>query len=273
MKILKPLIASALILAGMAGTGAADQMDEVKANGTLTCGVLAGFEPYGFQDPETREPIGYEIDMCRAFAASLGVEPVLKVVTTQGRIPELLQSRVDTVIALISYTEARDEQVDYSGIYMRGTTRFMVQADSKFAETQDLSTARIAVAKGSSLETYLRENYPEATVVGFDDRTASYLALKAGRVDALLTQTDTLSAFKNRDPDGDKLVILPEVVYATRMGFIFRPGESAMLDAANEFLNAAEADGTVQSIWDKWFGPDTEYKMERDFTAGEPAKI
>lgn len=273
MNNIKYKLGAGLIALATTGSAWADQLEDVRAAGKITCGVLSGFAPYGFENPETREPIGYEIDICKAFAEYLGVEAELKVVSTQGRIPELLQERIDTITGLISYTAARDEQVDYSGIYMRGTVRFMVNGDTDAAQSHDLSKGRIAVAKGSTLETFLLENYPDATIVGFDDQAAAYLALKVRRVDALLTQTETLSAMKNRDPDGAGLVILPEVIYATRFSLIFRPGETAIIDEATTFLKGAESDGTIQAIWDKWFGPDTEYKMERDFVAGDPAKI
>lgn len=265
------VIASVLFAAGVAQ---ADTLENVKSNGKLVCGVLNGFEPYGFQDKKTRQSSGYEVDMCHALADHLGVDFEPKVVTTQGRIPELLQGRIDVMAGLISYTVARDEQVDYSGIYMTGTNRFMVSIESGIETPDDLKTKKLGVSKGSALETFLRSEYPDATVIGFDDKPTSYLALKTGKVDAILTQTDSLMALKNQDKEGGKnMVVLDPIIYATRISFIVPPNEEAMLNEINAFLASAEADGTAEKIWDKWFGPETLYDMKRDFKLGEPAKL
>lgn len=265
------VIASVFLVSTASG---ADTLENVKYKGTLVCGVLNGFEPYGFQDKETRQAAGYEVDMCHALADHLGVAFEPKVVTTQGRIPELLQGRIDVMAGLISYTAARDEQVDYSGIYMTGTNRFMVDGESGIKTPEDLKDKKLGVSKGSALETFLRNEYPEANVIGFDDKPTSYLALKTGKVDAILTQTDSLMALKNQDKDGgEKMVVLDPIIYATRISFIVPPNEQAMLDEINVFLARAEGDGTAQKIWDKWFGPGTLYDMKRDFKLGEPANL
>ena len=122
------------------------------------------------------------------------------------------------------------------------------------------------------LETFLRANYPNATVIGFDDKPTSYLALKTGKIDAILTLTDSLMALKNRDlEDGPNMKVLDDSIYPTLISFIVKKGEQAFLDQANGFLANTERSGQGQKIWDKWFGPDTVYKMNKDFVLGTPA--
>lgn len=82
-----------LTLAVVTATAQADQLADIKARGTLVCGVLANFEPFGFQDPASREIVGYDVDYCKGVAKALGVKPVLQVVSMEARIPELLQGR------------------------------------------------------------------------------------------------------------------------------------------------------------------------------------
>jgi polar amino acid transport system substrate-binding protein len=60
------LFAAATLIgaASISSAAVADQLDDIKSAGTLNCGVLTNSPPLGFQDPKTREPAGYEIDLC-----------------------------------------------------------------------------------------------------------------------------------------------------------------------------------------------------------------
>src|SRR5688572_10410323 len=87
--------ASAAGLLAAATTGAhADILSDVRSDGTLICGVLGVNEPFAYQDVQTRELVGYEIDLCHLLADHLGVQGETKVVTSQSRSPELVQERV-----------------------------------------------------------------------------------------------------------------------------------------------------------------------------------
>src|SRR3546814_3237188 len=52
----------------------ANALDDVKSRNTLVCGTLGTSEPFSFQDPKTREVVGYEVDLCKEIANYLGVK-------------------------------------------------------------------------------------------------------------------------------------------------------------------------------------------------------
>lgn len=264
------VFALAISLTGMQGLATADTLDDVKARGTLVCGVLTGYEPYSFQDTRTRGLTGYEVDYCNELARYLKVKPELKVVTTQGRIPEITQHRVDVLAARISYTSARAAQIGYSGIYETTAARFMVLQGSGLKADDFKGEKRIGISKGSPLDQFLRETYPKATVLSFDDLTLAYAALRAGRVDGLLAPTTALASFRVRSGDKADTVVLPDAIYPTRTSFNVAKGEDRMVAAINEFLISAEASGLAQQIFDKWFGANSTYKLEKDFIVGSP---
>ena len=262
------LAAFAAVLSVLPGLALADGLADIKARGSLTCGVLNNFEPYAFQDPQTRQPVGYEIDFCRALAADLGVGLNLKVISTQGRLPELLQGRVDVLAALVSYGAERAKQIDFSAIYISVANRFTVRGDPGIKTVADLDGKKVGVSKGSLLEKLMRERMPRTTVVSFDDKSASYLALKTGRVDAILTVVDVLMAFKNRDPEGDAMRVIPTNFFVSNDSFNVKKNEPELLAAINAFLARAEQSGLAAKIFEKWFGQGTDYKMIREFTVG-----
>ncbi len=75
---------------------------------------MGTFEPFSFQDPKTRETVGYEVDICKAIAKDLGVKLELKLLAVEARIPELTQGRVDLLSAALGYSDERAQQIDFS---------------------------------------------------------------------------------------------------------------------------------------------------------------
>jgi polar amino acid transport system substrate-binding protein len=92
----------------------ADQLQDIKSRGKLICATLGTFEPFSYQDPTTREIIGYDVDFCRAVAKAIGVSLEVKPVSVEARIPELTQGRVDIVAAAMGYSDMRAQQIGYS---------------------------------------------------------------------------------------------------------------------------------------------------------------
>jgi polar amino acid transport system substrate-binding protein len=246
----------------------ADALSDIKARGKLVCGVLNGYPPYAYVDPKTRQTVGLEIDYCTELAKHLGVAFEPKVITTAGRIPELLQGRVDVLSARIAWTASRAEQVDFSGVYDVATQRFMVRKDSNLKNADIVKGGRLGIPKGTSLDEFLRVNYPDIKPVGYDDDSQAYLAMKIGKVNAILAPETQLLTLKQNDTDGDAVEILPEAILYIRDSIITRKNEPALLDSINDFLNKAEKSGLVQEIFDKYLGANSPFKMKRDFVVG-----
>ena len=98
---------------GLTSVASADELADIKQRGTLICGTLGAFEPFSFQDPNTRETVGYEVELCPAIAKQLHVKLELKLLAVEARIPELTQGRVDVISAALGYLDERAQQVDY----------------------------------------------------------------------------------------------------------------------------------------------------------------
>ncbi len=258
-----------LVAACVTAPALADQLADIKVRGKLICGVLGGYEPFGFQDPVTREVSGYEPDLCKGLARALGVTPELKMITAQGRVPELLQGRVDTEAALLGWSKEREQQVAYSNVYGAVDSKMLVMADSGIKTPDQLARRKIGVAKGSLLEGIAQKRFPDASVVSFDDTPAAYLALRQGKIASLLMTETTLASLRNQDPQGDRTIILPEVYESSQQAFALRKGDNASLIAAiDAYLSELERSGEAQALYDKWFGANSKLKMTRTVRVG-----
>ena len=103
LKIQAICMSAAAALLGLAGTTAhADQLDTIKAAGVLKCGLASQYKPFSFvEDPKTRKFVGYDVDICDAIAAKMGVKPEFVFITGATRVTDLQSGRTDIeVVAL-----------------------------------------------------------------------------------------------------------------------------------------------------------------------------
>ncbi|MFK0333726.1 transporter substrate-binding domain-containing protein [Rhizobium sp. NPDC090275] len=271
MSFARLLAASVIGIAALTHSVSASQLDDVKKAGKITCGVLTNSPPLGFQDPKTREPAGYEIDICRQFAQSIGVTAELVAVSPQTRMAELVQGRVDVLASLLSYSKERAEQVDFSGAYIAEDFNFVVLDQSDIKKVDDLSGQRIGLVKGSVLIPLTEKRLSDARVLSFETSAASFLALQQGKVKATVYRYSEGKAVERNAGDGIKaLRFLEEPLLSMPSGFAFRKGSPELVKAANDFLAQLESSGEGQKLYDKWLGKDSDLKSTRKFEFGKP---
>ncbi|MFM0045674.1 ABC transporter substrate-binding protein [Paraburkholderia sediminicola] len=249
----------------------ANGLDDIKSRGTLICGVMSNVEPFGFQDPSTRQLQGYDVDFCNAIAKSLHVKPELKAVSLEARIPELTQGRVDILAAILGWNPSRAEQIDYSDTYFVSQQRVAVIASSSYKQPTDLAGKRVSVIKGASTPAFLKRAVPTAETVSYDDTPSAVMALVQHKVEGAGMSETILRRFVAKlGPSGDLKVISPSLGEEP-WGLGIRKGEPELQKAVNAALQEMEKSGEAQRIFDKWLGPKSVYDMKREFHV-EPIK-
>ena len=258
-------MATMILALGLAtmGNAQADQLADIKERGTLVCGTMGTFEPFSFSDPATRQVVGYEVDICRAIADELSVELELKLLAVEARIPELVQGRVDILSAALSYSETRAQQVDYSNTSFVSRVMAMVATDSAAQDLWGLDGSRISALKGSTTEGYLPVTLPKASLLTFQDPSSAFLALQQKKVEGIILSELPLMRLIN-DSDNAYRTVEPAVAIE-RWGLGIRKNEPAFQEAVNAAFLKMEETGVAQSIFDKWLGASSTYKMERHF--------
>lgn len=271
MKFARLFTLAAIGVALFSNVAAAEQLDDIKKAGVLNCGVLTNSPPLGFQDPKTREPNGYEIEICGMFAKYLGVSAKMTAVSPQTRMAELTQGRVDILSSLLSYSKERAEQVDFSGAYIAEDFNFVVLDQSDIKTVADLSDQRIGLVKGSVLIPLTEKRLPDARILSFETSAASFLALQQGKVKSTVYRYSEGKAVQRNAGDKIKpLRFLDEPLLSMPSGFGFRKGSPELVKQANAFLAELETNGEGQKLYDKWLGKDSDLKATRKFEFGKP---
>src|SRR5258708_28735742 len=104
---------AALLLAGVAHSAMADQLDDIKKAGKIRVAIAMGTPLFSYADA-TLQPAGSDVDTAAALAKDLGVKLELVQITNAARVPTLQAKRADLVIADLSITPERATGVDFS---------------------------------------------------------------------------------------------------------------------------------------------------------------
>ncbi|WP_046270918.1 ABC transporter substrate-binding protein [Pseudomonas syringae] len=241
----------------------ADQLSDVMSKKSLSCGVYADVPPFSAPEPQTRELVGMDVDLCKALAKHMGVELELKPLSVEARIPEVKMGRVDVIFANLAYTKSRAEQIQFSDPYYIAKETLVVRAANADQPKSFFKGKRISSTKGSTSEQSIR--LADATPVTFQDTGSAYMALQQNKVVGLVTNTMTaIKLVGQAKAGGVELAIAKEPMALEPIGAGMRQGEPAFLAKVNESLRAMEAAGEIDAIWAHWIGPNTEYKMVRE---------
>ncbi|MVW70432.1 MULTISPECIES: ABC transporter substrate-binding protein [unclassified Bordetella] len=257
---------------GMGSVAHADALSDIKSRGTLVCGTLGTSEPFSFQDPQTRQVVGYEIDLCKAIADDLGVKLDVKMISVAARIPELAGGRVDVVAANLGWTPERAKQIDYSYQHYVSPQKILLRRDDagSLKTNADFAGKRVSAVAGSSSEAGAKRLIPDVTTVTFKDPPTAFVALQQRKVSGFVGSELMLLKFKQDAENSPvQLELIEEPLFVEPWGIGMRKGESALQAEVNKTLTKLENSGEMQKIFDRWFGPDSKFPTKRVFKVEE----
>lgn len=248
------------------GAALANRLDDIKQRGTLICGTQNASSPYGFQDPKTREYVGYDVDMCKAIAKQMGVKFEHKPLSTEARIPEVKMGRVDVVAGAVAWLPKRAEEVDFSLQYLQGYIKVLVKKDSGIKSLADLQGKKVCASSGSSSAAIAQKVIKGADVLTFQNISQCYLGLQNDKVVAMTAGELVLRRFAIDSAKTDTPAeLLSEPTYTEHIGIIMNKGEPELKKAVDDAIVALDKRGELTNIFNKWMGKDSIYKIDRSF--------
>lgn len=242
------------VAAGSTQTSSGDLLADIQDRGEMTFATEGTWSPWTFHDEEGNLT-GYDIEVARAIATELGVEPSFAEGEWDGLLAGLASGRFDTMANGVSVTPEREEQYDFTEPYAYNRIVVITLADSDIASMEDLDGKQTANTLGSSYAT-LAESYG-ATNTGVDDFYQTIELLQQGRIDATLNDEVVFYDYMNAHPDAP-IKIAAENDEPTHIAFPLRKGsETENLRAAmNDAIETLRTDGTLANLSNEFFGID-----------------
>lgn len=182
-------------------TAKARTLDEIKKSGKIKIGVFSDKNPFGYVD-ENGKVQGYDVYFAKRIAKDLlGSEDAVDFVYVEAasRVEYLKSAKVDITLANFTVTDERKEQVDFALPYMKVALGIVSPQKAKITDVNQLKGKKLIVVKGTTAETYFSKNYPDVTLVKFDEYQEAYDALLDGRGDAFSTDNTEVLAWAKQN--------------------------------------------------------------------------
>ena len=237
-----------------AGPVPADRLATIQSNGKLVIALEGAWQPWSFHD-ESDTLVGYDVEVSRAIAEKLGVEPEYVESDWDSLFAGLDAGRYDMVCNGVEVTDERALTYDFTTPYGYIHTALAVRKDNDDIKSFEDLAGKTTANSLASTYMELAESYG-ATVQGIDTLEETIQLLTAGRIDATLNADVSFYDYLNVHPDADfKLVAQTEDASHVAIP-VLKSDDTSFLDALNSAIEELRADGTLKELSEKYFGQD-----------------
>ncbi|WP_323040768.1 amino acid ABC transporter substrate-binding protein [Gemmobacter sp.] len=229
-----------------AGFASAATLDDVKARGTLNCGVSTGVN--GFSAPDSNGVWqGFDVAVCRAVAAAVLGDPMkVNFITTTGqtRFSALASGEIDILARNTTWTYSRDADLKFTfaGVNYYDGQGFMVKKDLGVSSAKELDGATVCIQTGTTTELnladYFKANNMKYEPVPIETNAEAQQQYLAGACDVYTTDASGLAATRATFADAENHIVLPEIISKEPLGPLVRQGDEQWSDIARWTLNA-----------------------------------
>lgn len=234
-------------------------MARLQQEGEITIGVKFDVPPFGFRNPQTGDVEGFDVDLGRAIAEELGVEPKFIEAISDNRIPFLKDGTADLILSTMTITAERDKEIDFSEPYFVARGRILVPGDSDIQGLEGLEGNSVCTALGSTYEETLREEAPDADLKLVDSYSECLELLQNGAVDAVSTDDVILTGMIIQD---DSLKLVGDPLTTEPYGVGIKEGDRELQQFVDEVIAEYKSDGRWADAYQKWVGQYTDVQQD-----------
>jgi len=249
------LLAAALVAPGAMAASDSPVLDRVVDFKVLKVG-MSGNQPPMNSNSRSGQLIGFEVDLARALANSMGAR--LEIVTMPfGDLLEALdKEKVDMVMSGMAITAARSRNVSFVGPYMMSGKSILTKSTLLARATApgefNRAELKLAALENSTSEIFVQTAAPEATLVRVKDYDAAVDMVIAGEVDALVADMPICVLSVLRFPNAG-LATLQSPLSIEPFGIAVSREDRQFAELVDNYLDTFGKMGMLNQLRKKWF--------------------
>ncbi len=219
----------------------------------LRVGMDAAFAPFEFQDNQSNEYAGFDVDLMKAIAKQMGVEVQFQNIGFDGLIPALDSNNIDVIASGMTIKDERKTKVNFSQPYFKSGLSLLVKGDNQTIHSfKDLEGKKIAVQIGTS-SAELAKKIPNANVREFNTPPDAFMELKSGGVEAVINDLPVNQDYINHSGPND-VKLVGDLLQAEDYGLAVAKKNTELTKKIDDALTAIKQNGEYDKIYQKWFG-------------------
>ena len=246
MKWTALVLCAVLVVCLFSGCGGEKKADKEK---TLVVATHATFPPYEFY--ENGKPVGIDIDIMQAVCDKIGYTMEVADMEFGSIITAVATGKADIGAAAITKTPDRAKSVNFTVSYATGIQSVLIKDGGKVADLEGLKAAdvKIGVQQDTTGDIYATGEFGEDHIIRYNKGADAVQALSTGKCDAVIIDNGPAKVYVQLN-DGLSLLDAPytEEEYSYEISY----ENQELYELVNNALQELIADGTVQSIWDKY---------------------
>ncbi len=203
---------------------------------------------------------GFNVDLARAICEAIGVECDIRPVEWEDLYTDLDNGEADAAIASIRIDAEALTKADFSSRYYATPARFVTRKESDFKDIrpETIEGKKVAVARGTGHEAFLKQYFPTAQVVPFDSVDEAQMALKGGQVDLVFgdgigltfwlngVTSDACCEFRGGSYFDAKF-------FGEGVGIAVKKGNRQLVEVLNYALEQVHASGRYEGLFLRYF--------------------
>jgi ABC-type amino acid transport substrate-binding protein len=229
-------------------------MGKIQEKGEIVIGVKYDVPPFGFDNPQSGEVEGFDVEMGKIIAERLGVEPVFEEAISDNRIPFLQDGTVDIILSTMTITTDRAVEIDFSRPYFIAHGRILVPEGSDIQGIEDLGGKKVCTGLGSTYEATIKEQAPDAELKLVESYSECFELVQNGAVDAVSTDDVILTGMIIQD---DSLQMVGEEMTKEPYGIGVPDEDEGMSEFTSQVIEDTFEDGTWDDLYEEWVGQYT----------------
>ncbi len=275
-KVFIPLVAVAFMLIGWMGCGQqetgqqeakqekiivrteltkASTLESIVKSGELRVGFESGYLPFEMTNKDGKF-MGFDIDMAKTLAKSMGVKFVPVNTAWDGIIPALMTDKFDVIIGGMTVTQSRNLQINFSNPYIVVGQAVLVNNKHKgvINSYKDLNDPKYTITSrlGTTGEQAAQKMIPRAKYKAFEAEGEAAMEVIQGNVDALIYDLPFIEKIQSQHGAGKSFALSNPFTYEP-LAIGVKKGDPDFLNFLNNFLSQYKGDGLWQKSYDKWF--------------------
>lgn len=244
MKRVSLMFAAVLIIFSLAVSGCSGGQTKIQVATDAT------WPPFEYVDEQTKDIIGFDIDLMNAIAEAEGLDVEFVNVSWDPLLAGMAQCQYDAAISAMTITEERKAQFNFSEPYFEAGQIVTVSINNTDIMGKDSLGGKTVGAQLGTTGAIELEAMDGVTLKNYDDIGLAFQDLMNGQIDAVVADNPLALGYIGQN--SDKLKAVGDVFTDEFYGIAVCNTETELLSKLNSGLEKVKADGLIDDLVSKW---------------------